>query len=279
MKIKIFSFRLVLSTFAVLSISALAFAQTDTAKPSLDDEIKADLELGPCKNDERLAAVKNLFLKLGASETDITIEKFKDVQNVVLVKKGKTDETVVIGAHYDKVSAGCGIIDNWSGIVLLARMYKALKNTETQKTYIFAAFDREETGLEGSAAMVKAIPKEKRASYCSMINLDSFGLGYPVVLENASSPKMVKLAKDMGAELKVTVTPITVPGANSDSSSFKNKDIPAITLSALSGKWPEFMHTSKDKRENTMAASVRVGYYFGLEFVNRVESSPCGIFK
>ena len=177
------------------------------------------------------------------------------------------------------LSSGCGIIDNWSGIVILARLYKTIKDTTTQKNYIFVAFDKEESGLQGSSAMAKAIPKDKRVNYCSMINLDSFGLGYPVVLENASSPKMVKLAKEMGTELKVTVTPITVPGANSDSSSFKDKDIPAITLSALSGKWPEFMHTSKDKLENTLAPSVRVGYFFSLDLVNRVELGACGMFK
>lgn len=266
-------------TALVLLMSFTALAQPEAQPPSLDDEFQTDLALGPCKNDDRLAAVKDLFKRAGAAETDITVEKFKDIQNVVVVKKGKTDETVVIGAHYDKVSSGCGIIDNWSGIVILTRLYKTLKDAKTNKTYIFAAFDKEESGLQGSAAMAKAIPKEKRAGYCSMINFDSFGLGYPVVLENASSSKMTKLAKELGTELKVAVTPITVAGADSDSSSFKSKDIPAITISALNNKWPEFLHSSKDKIENTVVGSVRVGYYFGLAYVNKVESGACAMFR
>ncbi len=202
------------------------------------------------------------------------------MQNVVLTKKGATDETVVIGAHFDKVSSGCGIIDNWSGIVILAHLYRTLKNADTQKTYIFAAFDKEEVGLLGSAAMAKAIPKDKRASYCSMVNLDSFGLGYPVILENASSSKMIKLAKDLGEELKVSVTGLNLEGvANADSASFRSKDIPAITLSALSNKWPQFMHSANDTLENTNPSSVRVGYLYSLEYVKKLEASACSVFR
>ena len=272
------SFKEVLICLLVLcSFSALASAQTPTE--IIDRGIKEELALAPCKNIERQAAVRSLFAKNGAAESDITVEKFKDIENVVVVKKGKTDETVVIGAHYDKVSAGCGVIDNWSGVVILARLYNAIRTKETQKTYMFVAFDKEQTGLEGSSAMAKAIPKEKRPGYCSMINFDSFGLGYPVVLENTSSSKMIKLAKDLGAELKVNVTAVPIDGADADSSSFKNKDIPAVTISGLSGKWAEYLHSPKDKLENTIVDSVRIALYFGLAYVAKVESSPCSAYR
>jgi hypothetical protein len=267
---------------AVLIVLSLCFGGTFAAGQELtplEEALKADLAAGPCKNSDRLQAVKDLFKRNGVAESDIRVDKLKDVQNVVLSKKGKTDEWVVIGAHYDKVRDGCGIIDNWSGIVILAHLYKAMAATETQKSYLFVAFDREEEGLKGSAAMTKAIPKEERPKYCSMVNLDSFGLGYPVVLENASSSKMVKLSVDLGKELKVPVTPITIEGADSDSSSFKEKGIPAITLSALSAKWAEYMHTSKDKMENVVIGSVRIGFLFSREYVARVDAGSCAAFK
>jgi Zn-dependent M28 family amino/carboxypeptidase len=267
---------------AALILFALCFGGGFAAgqqSTSLDEELKADLAAGPCKNSDRLRAVKDLFKRNGAAENDIRVDKLKDLQNVVLSKKGKTDEWVVIGAHYDKVSDGCGIIDNWSGIVILAHLYKAMAATETQKGYLFVAFDREEEGLKGSAAMAKAIPKEERPKYCSMVNLDSFGLGYPVILEHTSSSKMVKLSIDLGKELKVPVTPISPSGTDADSSSFKEKGIPAITLSALSSKWQEYMHTSKDKMENVNVSSVRIGYLFAREYVGRVDAGGCGAFR
>ncbi len=253
-------------------------AQPTGPRISTEAELKEDLN-GPCKNDERLDAVKKLFIKMGAAEAEIKAEKTSDVQNVVYTKKGKTNETVIIGGHFDKVSTGCGIIDNWSGIVILAHLVRTISSAETQKTYVFAAFDREEEGLKGSKVMAKAIPKESLSTYCSMVNLDSFGLGYPVVLDNASSPKMTKFAQELGKELKVQVTPLNIPGANSDSSSFKDRDIPAITLSALSADWPRYMHSSNDKLENVIPGSVRVGYRFALEYITRIDAGACTMFS
>lgn len=260
------------------SAQSTTSVQSAGARISTEAELKEDLD-GPCKNTERLDAVKKLFVKMGAPESEIKAEKTSDVQNVVYIKKGKTNETVILGAHFDKVSSGCGIIDNWSGIVILAHLMRTIASAETQKTYVFAAFDREEEGLKGSKVMAKAIPKESLSTYCSMVNLDSFGLGYPVVLANASSPKMTKFAEDLGKELKVQVTPLTIPGANSDSSSFKARDIPAITLSALSADWARYMHSSNDKLENVIPGSVRVGYRFALEYITRIDTGGCTMFS
>lgn len=271
---------LLLAAFVVCEVAAQSTTSVQPAGPriSTEAELKEDLN-GPCKNDERLDAVKKLFIKMGAPESEIKAEKTNDVQNVIYTKKGKTNETVIIGGHFDKVSSGCGIIDNWSGIVILAHLLRTIRDAETQKTYVFAAFDREEEGLKGSKVMAKAIPKESLPTYCSMVNLDSFGLGYPAVLSNASSPKMTKFAEELGKELKVQVTPLTIPGANSDSSSFKDRDIPAITLSALSADWPRYMHSSNDKIENVIPGSVRVGYRFALEYITRIDVGACNMFS
>jgi Zn-dependent M28 family amino/carboxypeptidase len=267
----------------LLLIALLASATLAQKKPltlSSEDEIKADLKLVPCKNVDRLVAVRTLFEKKGAAEADITVDKMKDVQNVVFIKKGKTDEIVVIGAHYDKVSEGCGAIDNWTGIVIIANIFRTLKQMDTDKTYVFVAFDKEESGLVGSAAMVKSIPKEKRAAYCSMVNLDSFGFGYPQVLENASTPKMTTAAKDLAAELKMPFSSVSLAGvADADSSSFKDKDIPAVTFHGLDNRWRQFLHSSNDKLENINAASVWVGYNFLLQYLAKIDSSSCGIFR
>jgi putative aminopeptidase FrvX len=262
-------------------LSTVAVGQGPSLKISTEDELKADMAQGPCKNADRLDAVKKLFQRMGATDADMKVEDLKDVKNLVLTKKGTTaDETVVIGAHYDKVDAGCGTMDNWSGVVILAHLYRTLNSGATRKTYVFVAFGREEEGLKGSAAMVKAIPKEERSKYCSMVNLDSFGLGYPLILENASTASMIKFAKDLGSQLKVPVQTISLPGAaDADSSSFKGKDIPAITMSALNNTWPEYMHTSKDKMDIINPASIRLAYQFNLQYVAKIDEGACTMFR
>ena len=144
----------------LLASTAASFGQASVEE--LDASLKADLTAGPCKNEDRQAAVKELFKKHGAADADIQVEKYKDADDVFLTKKGKTDDIVVLGAHYDKVKDGCGILDNWSGVVIMAQIYELLAKVETQKTIKFVAFGNEEMGLRGSNAMVKAIPKNDR---------------------------------------------------------------------------------------------------------------------
>jgi Zn-dependent M28 family amino/carboxypeptidase len=263
----------------VLALVPLSLRSQDL-KVSSEADLLDDLKLGPCRNEERLDAVKKLFVRSGAADADVKVGKIDKNQNVIVVKKGKSDETVVIGAHYDKVSKGCGIIDNWSGVVILAHVLRTIAAADMQKTYVFAAFDREEKGMKGSAAWVKAIPKEKRTNYCSMINLDSFGLGNPMILENASSPAMVQFASGLGSTLGVPVTSVSVRRASSDSASFKKVGIPAITISALSASDPKkFMHSSKDKIENVLSGSVHRGYTFALEYIKRIDAGKCDMFR
>jgi Zn-dependent M28 family amino/carboxypeptidase len=270
---------LLLACFLALACCLLNVAAQQVDIKKLDADLKSDLGWAPCKNSDRFEGVKDLFRQHGASDTDMRVDKYKDLQNLVLSKRGKTDEIVIVGAHYDKVNVGCGVLDNWSGISILATLYEELSKKETQKSYVFVAFDQEEIGLKGSEAMVKGIPKADRQKYCSMVNLDSFGLGYIVILESASSSKMINAATEVGTRLKMPVSTIKIPGADADSSSFKRNNIPAITLSALSDKWPLVMHTSKDRLENILVGSVRVGYIFTLAYLKDVDAAGCAAYK
>lgn len=266
--------------FSCLLLIASVNALNAQARVSTEEELMASVKEGVCKNADRLESVKKLFKEMGATDDNIKVEKLDNVQNVIVTMKGKTDDTVIVGAHYDKVEKGCGIIDNWTGIVLLAHLYRSVSQTAPEKTYVFVAFDREEEGLKGSAAMAKRIPKEERGKYCSMVNLDSFGMGYPLILENASSSNMVKFAKELGTELKATVNTLSLAGvADADSTSFKEKDIPAITISALSAKWADVLHSPNDKLENVLPSSVRVGYMYSLNYLVKIEGFSCDHFK
>ena len=85
------------------------------------EEIKSEFASVPCKNDDRQNAVKSLFERVGADPAEITIDKYKNVENVIVRRPGASTESanqkIVIGAHYDKTDHGCGAVDNWSGVV------------------------------------------------------------------------------------------------------------------------------------------------------------------
>lgn len=263
----------------ILFLAGFTFAQQKRLTVSAEN-IQTDMQMHVCKNAERLESVKKIFKKMGAADDEIKIEKLDDVENFVVTKKGKTDEIVVVGAHYDKVSDGCGAIDNWTGIVILANLFASLRDLQTDKTFIFVAFGKEEKGLLGSSSMAKAIPKDKRSLYCAMINFDSFGFTYPQVLTNTSNSKMTKFAKELALEVKMPFSEASLAGvADADSSSFLDKDIPAITLHGLPRNWTEYLHSSKDKLENVNSQSVLVGYRFAVLYLSKIDTKPCNIFR
>ena len=112
------------------------------------------------------------------------------VSNVLAYLPGKTDEYVIIGAHYDHLGRGNydslapsqigqihpGADDNASGtagVLELARLFAPLKG-ELQRGILFASFAGEELGLLGSAHWVQAptLPLDKAVA---MLNMDMIG--------------------------------------------------------------------------------------------------------
>ena len=245
---------------------------------SSDAEFRDDLAKAPCNGEERLGAVKALFQQLGATDTDVSLATFKHTENLVATVKGSGDGFIVVGAHYDKASEGCGAVDNWTGIVILAHLYRTIRVTSPSKTVLFVAFGKEESGLVGSRAMVDAIKKNDRASYCSMVNLDSFGFARPQVLENVSTPKLTAFVAEVARENQVPFASAVVD-AGADSTSFMDKGIPAVTLHGLSNTGLSLIHTSKDRVDQISAESVRTGYRFALMLIARLDQCDCSAFR
>ncbi len=259
----------------------LTVSQTTQAQLiiSTREDIGEEFKNVPCKNEERQKAVKALFERMGAPSSEITVEKLKDVENVVVRKKGVSEEKIVIGAHYDKVDLGCGAIDNWTGIVSIAHVYRAFRDLSPNKTLVFVAFGREEEGLIGSEAMAKAISKDDRKQYCAMVNIDSLGLGYPQVTDENSTFKMGQLAETLAEKMKVPFSHSSFVGADSDAHSFKSRGIPTMDIHGLTSRWRSYLHSSSDNASNLRIESVYLGFRFVLAAVISIDTSRCDAYR
>ena len=253
--------------------------ENERIRMSKVEEFQEDFVDVPCRNKERLDGVIKLFEKMGAAPSEITIEQFKKIKNLVVRIQGSSEETIVIGAHYDKTPFGCGAIDNWSGVVIMAHIYRSLRTASLNKTLLFVAFDREERGLLGSKAMVKRIRKDEIGNYCAMINLDSFGLGQPQVLENISSEKLTAQAAKIAKLLKMPYSSAELRLGSSDSASFLKRKIPAVAIHGLAGDPSKVLHTRNDKEEIVKPVSVYLGYRLALELAVEVHNSACDAFR
>ena len=270
------------SLFAVLFFFLLAIstsAQGPSLKVSTPEEIKEDFSAVPCEDKNRLEAVKSLFERAGAPSADVTIDKHKDVENFVLTKKGESSEKIVVGAHYDKVAHGCGAVDNWTGVVTLSHLYRTLKDVRLKKTLIFVGFGKEEKGLVGSRAMTKTFSKEQAAEYCAMINIDSLGLAPPQVADNMSSNKLGQFTADLAKDMKMPFARASIQGADSDSSAFIEKKIPAVTIHGMSNNWSNVLHTGNDQASKVNEMSVYLAYRLTLAMIARLDETPCAAYK
>lgn len=265
---------------SVLKFQEQAAGQTRKPGFSTPAQIQEDIEAVPCKgNSDRLKAVQTLFEKIGAPASDISIESLDGVQNIVLRKQGSSPEIIVVGAHYDKVSHGCGAVDNWTGIVAIAHIYKTVKDMPLKKSVLFVGFGREEEGLIGSKAMVKAIDKDQLKQYCAMINIDSLGLGIPQSENRISSKKLVTRLADLAKRMKIPFHQGSIFGADTDSSSFLERKIPAISIHGLSNEWRQVLHTNNDRVSKVNTMSVFMGYSLGLALFGELENSTCDAFR
>jgi hypothetical protein len=112
------------------------------------------------------------------------------VNNVLAYLPGKTDEYVILGAHYDHLGRGTfdslapsqigqihpGADDNASGtagLLEVARILAPLKG-QLERGILFASFAGEELGLLGSAAWVQN-PTKPLDKAVAMLNMDMIG--------------------------------------------------------------------------------------------------------
>jgi Zn-dependent M28 family amino/carboxypeptidase len=111
---------------------------------------------------------------------------------VICVLPGETTKTVVVGAHFDHVDRGYGIVDNWSGAALLPNLLQWLESASRKHTFIFVGFTGEEGGLLGSDFYVRSLAKHDLENIESVVNLDTLGLGPTLVWLTQSDPLLVK---------------------------------------------------------------------------------------
>jgi aminopeptidase YwaD len=222
---------------------------------------------------------------------NVSIESTRaTVNNVLAYLPGKTDEYIIIGAHYDHLGRGNfdslapsqigqihpGADDNASGtagVLELARLLAPQKG-QLSRGILFASFAGEELGLLGSAQWVKAptLPLDKAVAMLNMdmigriqndkIYVGGVGTGstFKTVLEQAQSKSGFKIEYSAGGY------------AASDHTSFVSKHIPVLFF--FSGLHSDY-HKPSDTWEkiNASAAAQLLDLIssVGLQLANAAE--------
>jgi len=170
--------------------------------------------------------------------------------NVVCILPGSSNRTIIVGAHFDRVSEGDGVVDNWSGASLLPSLFEAVKVDQRRHTYVFVGFTAEEQGLVGSRFYVRKMTAQQVASTDAMVNLDVLGLAPTEVWKHNSDEKLVQALNGVATHLNLPLNWVNFERVGStDSESFAKRKIPRIAIHSLTQQSENqgILHTRKDK--------------------------------
>jgi putative aminopeptidase FrvX len=234
---------------ATVAFAVMTYGQTVQVKFLPQNVIEKRLGSYPVKNFEREPAMKALFEEVGCNSLSEQQVKGTKAPNLICTLKGTTDSTIVVGAHFDLVEKGHGVVDNWSGSSLLPSFYQGLSESPRKHTFVFVSFTGEERGLLGSESFVKQLGDQK-SSVKAMVNLDTLGLGQTKVWLSHSDRNLANWLAVIAKQLDIVIGAVNVDGVGTtDSEPFRERKIPAITVhSVTQDTWP-ILHSSRDKIE------------------------------
>lgn len=199
---------------------------------------------------EREKTIKQLFSEAGCEHLSEQSVPGAGQPNVICVLPGTSDRVLIVGAHFDHISDGDGVVDNWSGASLLPSLFEAMKGDPRTHTFIFIAFTDEEKGEIGSHFYARHMTKEQIAVTDAMINMDTLGLAPTEIWLSHSDKTLSQALVYVSKQLHVPVAGVNVDQIGStDSVQFSARKIPSITIHSLTQEtWnAQILHTSKDK--------------------------------
>jgi Zn-dependent M28 family amino/carboxypeptidase len=213
------------------------------------------------RNSEREALIRRWFVEAGCKGANLSEQALdpKLPPNVICVLPGETREVIVVGAHTDKVDEfGDGVVDNWTGAVLLPGLFYSLGAQPRHHTLIFVGFSGEEKGLVGSRYYVDHLTREQRACIEGMVNFDSLGLGPTEVWASHADKALLDALASAAAASKLPVTTMNVDNlGTADSESFARYRIPRITLHSVTPQTWSILHSPYDR-----LAAIKMNDYY-----------------
>jgi len=193
-------------------------------------------------------------------EKDIGNPEHKLVlKNVVGVIPGTkpewSDQSIVIGAHYDHLGAGFsgatrenmgqiypGADDNASGVSVLIELARVLgKVLKPERSVVFIAFTGEETGRKGSKYYIDSEKRYPAAKCTGMLNLDTVGrLGKNklLALGAGSAKEWIHIFRGAGHLSGLEIEAVSEELDSSDQKTFQEAGIPAVQL--FTGPHPDY---------------------------------------
>ena len=215
------------------------------------------------------------LVRRGASRAKILLrqEEYEgQSRNVILDLPGESEDTIVFTAHYDSTHLSQGAYDNMSGSIGLLAFAEYYKTHPHRCSLRFIWCGSEERGLLGSKAYCAA-HEEALKHIVLNINLDMIGcvMGKFACCCTAEE-KLVHYVEYLGQELGRGVA-LSQNAYPSDSTSFADKAIPAVTFARDAPPSTATIHNRYDTMEVIKPEHLLEDVDFILAFADRMANA------
>ena len=209
---------------------------------------------------DREAELKKLFSESGCKPEQLSEQAVKSKQppNVICTLPGATDDVILVGAHFDHIDAGDGVVDNWSSASLLPSFLFSVSQEPRQHTFVFIGFMGEEQHLVGSNYYAEHLSQEQRQRIKAMVNMDTLGLGPTEVWVTHADDMLVRYLSGVARALQLPLSAVNVDKVGTtDSESFARYKIPRITIHTLTQDTLTILHSPRDRLDK-----IKMGDYY-----------------
>lgn len=204
--------------------------------------------------------------------------------NLIAEIPGRTDEWVVLCAHYDGHNLAESAVDNASGVAAVLEVFRAVAPSVPQFRRGLRAilFTVEHFGLLGSSLYVKSLSEVERHKIAIAINLDNVAGGRRLSALTSGLSDVAQFVRQSTLTGGVPVTPISTQQANSDHINFFFAGIPSFRL--IAGyedptSLSRYLLTPGDTRDKVDPGELRISAMAAAELVIRACTSAQPIAK
>src|SRR5574341_422995 len=222
--------------------------------------VEKRLKAATYDNEERGKRLRHLFEEAGCKGESLLEDAVKGspTPNVICQLAGESESVIVVGAHYDHVAKGDGVVDNWSGASLLPSLFESLGDERRRHTFVFVGFTDEELGLVGSEQYLRELTPEKRSRIRAMVNLDSLGLSPTKVWLSHADQALAQALNNVAHAMKLPLAAVNVEQVGrADAESFAKRNIPSLTIHSVTQETHPILHSAQDR-----LAAIRMEDYY-----------------
>ncbi len=192
--------------------------------------------------------------------------------NLIAEIPGKTEEWVVLCAHYDGHDLAESAMDNASGVAVVLEVLRAVGPYVSQfrRGLRVIFFTVEEWGLLGSQVYVQHLSETERRAIALAINLDTVAGGRRLSALTSGMGDVGDFVRQATARSGVPVTPVSPLQANSDHYNFFLGGIPSFRLIAGyedPSSLTRYLLTPADTRDKVDPGELRIAALVTTELV------------